>query len=154
MRLIYLGSPLTVGGVVMALISASPVVRTAMHQPASFSGATVAGTVFAGPVAACIWLWMARQIKRGWSKARVTAVSLFAINTIAIDSSNAEGISDHWSFIFELAEWGVGLLAIVSLWDPRCSAYFAELKYARSLAVPEWPKKAMPQAGGPRHSKR
>jgi hypothetical protein len=151
-RLIYLGGLLTACGAVVAVLSDAPAVRAAMHLQA-VSDYTVTGTVFTGLVAAGVWLWMARQIKRGHGKARVTAAALFAINTIAILSSNAGGISDHLSFIFELAEWGVGLLVLVSLWDRRSSIYFTELNSVRSLAVPAWPQKATPQSGGPRHGK-
>ena len=152
-RLIYLGSLLTVAGVIVSVLSAAPAVRSAMHLHGTVSNVTVTGTVFTGLVAAGVWLWMARQIKRGHGKARAVAGSLFAINTLAILSSNAGGISNHLSFLFELAEWGVGLLAIVSLWDRRSSSYFSDLNSVRSLAVPEWPPKAAPQASGPRHSK-
>ena len=151
-RLIYLGSLLTAGRVVVAVISASPALQAAMHVQ-GVSGATVAGTVFTGLVAACVWLWMARKVKLGWSKARVTAAVLFGINTVAVLTSNAGGISNHLAFLFDLAEWGVGLLAIVSLWDRRSTMYFTELDRARSFAVPEWPKKAAPRPDGPRHSK-
>jgi hypothetical protein len=58
------------------------------------------------------------------------------------------------AFIFDLAEWGVGLLALVSLWDKRCKTYFAETSRARSFAMPDWGKKRTPQAAGPRHGKR
>ena len=152
-RLIYLGSLLTVCSVVLSVLGDAPAVRAALGVHGTVSSVTVVGTVFTGLVAAGVWLWMARQIKRGHGKARIAAVSLFAINTIAILSSNAGGISNHFSFIFELAEWGVGLLALVSLWDRRSSIYFAELNSVRSLAVPAWPQKATPQPGGPRHGK-
>jgi hypothetical protein len=151
-RLIYLGGAFTAGRVAVATISDLPAVRAAIHLQ-GVSGATVAGTAFTGLVAGGLWLWMARQVKRGWSKARVTAATLFAISTIAIFAGNAGGISNYLAFIFDLAGWGVGLFALVSLWDQRSNTYFAELNYARSLAAPEWPKRATPQAGGPRHGK-
>ena len=151
-RLIYLGSLLTACGVAVAVISDTPAVRAALHLQA-VSSVIVVGTVLTGLAASGVWLWMARQIKRGHGKARAAAVCLFASNTIAIYSSNAGGIANHLSFIFELAEWGVGLLALVSLWDRRSSTYFAELRSVRSLAVPAWPQKAAPQPGGPRHGK-
>jgi Protein kinase domain len=152
-RRIYLGSLLTVGRVAVTCISASPEVRAALGVQGAVSGAAVAGTVTTGLAAAAVWLWMAGRIKRGWSKARVVGSCLFAMNTLAVLGGNAGGISNHVAFVFDLAEWGVGLLTLLSLWDRRSGTYFAELEHARSFAVPEWPKKATPQAGGPRHGK-
>ena len=37
-----------------------------------------------------------------------------------------------------MAEWAVGLIVIVFLWDRRSSAYFAELQRARQQATPQW----------------
>ena len=105
-----------------------------------------------GLAAVVIWLWMARRVKRGRRGARTTAAAvLFVINTIAVFSSDAEGIPTHLTFMFALAEWGVGLIAVVFLWDRRSSQYFTELRQARSLAVPEWPKATMPHIGGRRN---
>jgi hypothetical protein len=152
-RLIYLGGLISACSVVIAVLTAAPAMRTAMHMSGSVDGVTAVNAGLTGVLGACTWFWMARQVKRGWGKARFTAASLFAIRTILIYSTNAGGISNHLSFVFELAEWGVGLLTLVALWDGQSSAYFAALNRARSLALPEWPSKATPQASGPRHGK-
>jgi Protein kinase domain len=151
-RLIYLGALVSACSVVIAVITAAPAMRTAMHLSGT-DGVTAVNAGLTGVIGACTWLWMARQVKRGWGKARFTAASLFVIRTLLIYSTNAGGISNHLSFIFELAEWGVGLLTLVALWDRQSSAYFAALNRARSLAIPEWPRKDAPQASGPRHGK-
>jgi hypothetical protein len=179
-RLIYLGSLLTLGGIAVNCISALPVVRTALNIQDGVDKVTVAGAVITGLAAAAVWLWMARGIKRGWSKARLTGTCLFVINTVAILANNAGGISDYLAvpfdgggisdyltlpfdageipnylaFLFDLAQWGVGLLALLALWNRRSGTYFAELDRVRSFAIPEWPKKAAPQASGPRHVRR
>jgi hypothetical protein len=152
-RLIYLGALVSACSVVIAVLTAAPAMRAAMGMSGSVDGVTAVNAGLTGVIGACTWLWMARQVKRGWGKARFTAASLFAIRTILIYSTNAGGVSNHLSFIFELAEWGVGLLTLVALWDRQSSAYFAALNRVRSLAIPEWPGKAAPQASGPRHGK-
>ena len=152
-RLIYLGGLVSACSVAIAVLTAAPAMRAAMHMSGSVDGVTAVNAGLTGVIGACTWFWMARQVKRGWGKARFTAASLFAIRTILIYSTNAGGISNHLSFIFELAEWGVGLLTLVALWDRQSGAYFAALNRARSLALPEWPGKAASQASGPRHGK-
>ena len=66
---------------------------------------------------------------------------LFCFNTIGVLTSGAAGISNGLEFVFDLAEWGIGLLALVSLWDRRAKAYFAETSRAWSVAMPGWRKK-------------
>ncbi len=140
-RLMHLGALLAVGRVGAAVATALPAVRVALHLHGAVSGETVAGTVLTGLVAAGVWLWMARAIKRGWNKAWPASILLFIINTISLLGGNAGGIANYATFAFDLAQWGAGLLVVLSLWDRRSTAYFAELNRARSLAIPEWPKR-------------
>jgi hypothetical protein len=152
-RLMYLGSLLTVSRIAVTGITAVPALWTILRMQGSIDVATAASTIVADLAAAGVWLLMARGIKRGWSKARLIAACLFAINTVVTFVSNAGGISDYPVFLVDVAQWAVGLLALVALWDRRSKTYFAELAHVRSFAVPEWPKKAVTQTGGPRHSK-
>jgi hypothetical protein len=155
-RLIYLGSQVTVGGIVVAAV---PLVGTELHTHGAVSGGTIAGTVLTGLISAGLWLWMAKRVKRGWGKAMAAAIVLFAfkcmfvLKAISAFYGDAGSISSDLSFVFELAEWGVGLLALLALRDLRSSAYFAALNRARSLTTPEWPKRATAPTGDPRHGK-
>jgi hypothetical protein len=155
-RLIYLGSQVTVGSIVVAAV---PLVGTEMHTHGTVSGGTIAGSVLTALISAALWLWMAKRVKRGWSKVMAAAIVLFAfkcmfvLKALSAFYGDAGSISGDLSFVFELAEWGVGLLALLSLRDRRSGAYFAALNRAQSLAVPEWPKRATAPTGGPRHGK-
>jgi hypothetical protein len=155
-RLIYAGAQITAGGVVVAAV---PLTRTELQTHGAVSGATITGTVFTGLVSVGLWLWMAKRVKRGWGKATAAAIVLFAVKCLfllkAVSAFYGDvGSSSHdLSFLFELAEWGVGLFAMLALRDQRSSAYFAALNRARSLAAPEWPKRTTAPTGGPRHGK-
>jgi hypothetical protein len=155
-RLIYAGAQITVGSIVVATV---PLARTELQTHGAVSGATIAGTVLTGLVTAGLWLWMAKRVKRGWGKATAAAIVLFAfkclflLKAVSAFYGDAGSFSHDLSFLFELAEWGVGLLALLALRDQRSSAYFAALNRARSLAAPEWPKRTTAPTGGPRHGK-
>jgi len=155
-RLIYLGAQITVGSVVVATV---PLTRTELQTHGTVSGPTIAGTVLTGLVSAGLWLWMAKRVKRGWGKATAAAIVLFAVKCIFLMKAvaafygGAGSIAHDLSFVFEAAEWGVGLLVVMALGNQRSSAYFATLNRARSLAAPEWPKRATAPTDGPRHGK-
>ena len=155
-RLIYLGSQITLGSVVVAVV---PLTRTELQTHGAVSGASIAGTVLTGLVSAGLWLWMAKRVKRGWGKATAAAIVLFAVKCLFLLKAvsafygDAGSISHDLSFLFEVAEWGVGLLALLALRDLRSSAYFAALNRARSLTAPEWPNRTTAPTGGPRHGK-
>ena len=155
-RLIYLGAQLTVGSVVVAAVLLT---RTELQTRGTVSGTTIAGTILTGLVSAGLWLWMAKRVKRGWGKATAAAIVLFVVKclllmkAVAAFYSGAGSIAHDLSFVFELAEWGVGLLALLALGNQRSSAYFAALNRARSLAVPDWPNRTTTPTGGPRHGK-
>ena len=155
-RLIYLGAQITVGGIVVAAV---PLTRTELQTHGAVSGATIAGTVFTGLVSVGLWLWMAKRVKRGWGKATAAAIVLFSmkclflLKAVSAFYGDAGSFSHDLSFLFELAEWGVGLFALLAMRDQRSSAYFAALNRARSLAAPEWPKRTTAPNGGPRHGK-
>jgi Protein kinase domain len=149
-RLIYLGSLLAVCRIAAAVISRAPALRAALHLHGA-SDATITGTVITGLVAACVWLAIAMMLKRGWTKTRIVASALFGINSIVLLSSNAGGISNYLTFLFDVAIWGAGLVAILSLWNVRSTVYFTELDRAKSFATPDFQKATL--QSGPRHSK-
>jgi hypothetical protein len=59
----------------------------------------------------------------------------------------SHGLVTGPTWIIGVAEWAVGLTAIVFLWDRRSSAYFAQQRQARTLATPQW--RAAPGARRP-----
>jgi hypothetical protein len=136
----YAGAALTVVSSVIAFITE----RVAVGTPASghllvstVGGASVIGTAF--PV--LLWLWMAwkTQAGRAWSRVLSTIffnfMSLGVVISIvsAATTTGANAISGA-SLYFTIAEWGVGLTAIILLWARESGDYFAAARLARAMA--------------------
>ena len=70
---------------------------------------------------------------------RVVSTVLFVIDSLAVLSTRSHGFLTPATWITGAAEWAVGLIVIVFLWDRRLTwAYFAELRRARKKATPQW----------------
>lgn len=153
-RLMYIGAILSICAIVMAIV-VTPALQAkppAGQQPDAAAG--IVGTaVVGGILAGAIWLWAARRIRHARPGARFTATGLFILNSIGVFSSSAAGLSSHPTFVFSLAEWGVGLIAIVFLWDRRSGQYFAEVRQARQQATPQWRREPRQRGKGSRHRK-
>ncbi len=67
---------------------------------------------------------------------RVVSTVLFVLDSLAVLSTRSHGFLTPATWITGAAEWAVGLIVIVFLWDRRSTAYFAELQRARKQAVP------------------
>jgi hypothetical protein len=85
-----------------------------------------------------VWLWVARRTRRGRPGVRIMSTVFFVIDSLTVAKSFHQGLLTIPTWIFSLAEWGVGLVVIVFLWDRRSSGYFAELRRVRHLATPQW----------------
>jgi eukaryotic-like serine/threonine-protein kinase len=96
------------------------------------------------------WLWVARRTRRGRRGVQVLAAILFALDTLGALGSYADRFSTYLTLIAGAAEWGVGLAAVVLLWQRSAGAYFTDVQRVRELTSPQWPAKAAPQnPGGP-----
>ena len=82
----------------------------------------------------------------GAARVRVVSTVLFVIDSLAVLSSHSHGFLTPATWITGAAEWAVGLIVIVFLWDRRSTAYFAELQRARKQATPQWRAHAEPPA--------
>jgi hypothetical protein len=139
LRLIRLGCLLTVCGGILNLLDTVPAIRATLPQaPANEPGGVeiAAFTMLISLVGACLWLGTAKTVQRGWRGARGTAAVLLAVSAVTVYGTNANGDSTHLSLLFGLAEWGVGLLAVVFLWDWRSGQYFAGLRQAGRRPAP------------------
>jgi hypothetical protein len=136
-RLMYAGAILsavsfivglaTVGSLRQAIIKASnkTLTSTQIHT-AEVAG--VAAIVVLGLIGVGLWLWMAWANGRGRSWARVVAAVLFGFNTLGLLSTVIRPAAIGTK-IFDILVWLVGLGAIVYLWRPDASEYYARSKF-------------------------
>jgi hypothetical protein len=79
--------------------------------------------VVAGVISVLLWLWMAWANHRASGWARIAACVLFAFMTVEAAISRGEAPVPLLSVGFIVAEWVVGLGAIVLLWRRETTAY-------------------------------
>ena len=141
--LILAGAALAVVyGVVDGLTAHSSVFYTSTSTQ---SGTTVhqlnylVSGIISGVIGCLLWLWMAWKTKSGRSWARVLSSVLFGFMCFALLGAglNASSHDDAiFAFLVALIEWGVGLAAIIKLWRPESSQFFAARQ--AKLAFPPW----------------
>ena len=146
MRLMYAGAVLAALGI-LAAVATVPALREAVRQQypgAGYGGVSAATTgaltvtIAGGLVSVGLWLALARRTRRGRPGVRVLATVLFAIDSLTVLGTRSHGFLTPSTWIAGVAEWAVGLVVIVFLWDRRSSDYFAELQRARKQATPQW----------------
>jgi hypothetical protein len=117
----------TVGSLRRAIINASTKnLTTSQIHTAEVAGVSV--IVVFGLIGVGLWLWMAWANGRGRSWARIVAAILFGFNTFGLLSAvvRPTGIGTK---IFDILVWLVGLGAIVYLFRPDASEYYARSKF-------------------------
>jgi hypothetical protein len=77
--------------------------------------------VVLGSIGVLLWVWMAWANNQGSGRARIGATTLFGLSTIGLVSALAT--SNRVSLIAQVAQWGVGLAAIVLLWQRETTQY-------------------------------
>lgn len=131
-RFIYAGAALQVLSVILditlvrgriqgslATASATPVTASQLNTAEAVG---VGFLILGGVVGASLWIWMARKNKAGRRWARVLSTVSFAILTVAMIAIIPLAVGDK---IIPVAEWLVGLLAIVLLWQRDSSDFYA-----------------------------
>ena len=145
-RLMYAGAALAALGI-LAAVATVPALRAAVRQQypqARYGGVSAAATgaltvtIVGGLISAGVWLALARRTRRGRPGVRVVSTVLFVLDSLAVLSTRSHGFLTPATWITGAAEWAVGLIVIVFLWDRRSTAYFAELQRARKQASPQW----------------
>jgi predicted Ser/Thr protein kinase len=146
MRLMYAGAVLAALGILAALATV-PALRTAVRQRypgAGYGGVSAATTgalmvtVAGGLISVGLWLALARRTRRGRPGVRVLGTVLFVIDSLTMLGTRSHGLLTPPTWTAGAAEWAVGLIVIVFLWDRRSSAYLTELQQARKQAAPHW----------------
>ena len=103
------------------------------------------GGILPGVVAGLLWLWMAWKNNAGRNWARVLSSVFFGTTIPGLLGSVADR---RWApaLLVFLIECGVGLAAVILLWRPQSSQFFAAARQARltAAAVPPYPGTADP----------
>jgi hypothetical protein len=77
--------------------------------------------ILGGVVGASLWLWMATKNKAGRRWARVLSTVFFALFTVAVVAIIPLAVGNK---IIPVAEWLIGLVAIVLLWQRESSDFY------------------------------
>jgi len=127
-------------GAALGLIAGLLTTETALFNSSSASTTTthtanyVAGAVIGAITVALLWLWMAWKTGAGRGWARVLSTVFFGLFCLELlhditFAARAHAASNFIAvlidFIFVLIEWGVGLTALVQLWQRDSSNFFA-----------------------------
>jgi hypothetical protein len=101
-------------------------------------GGYVGEGVIAGIVAGCLWLWMVRKTEAGRNWARVLSTVFFGFMCLQlipwlIPADHSFVGPDHpvFALLTTLLEWGIGLAAVILLWQRESSLFFQLAKQAR-----------------------
>lgn len=145
-KLMYGGALLAATSIIAALAT-TPALKVAITQQHPFAtqgelGAITTGTLAITIVGALIsiglWLAVARRTRRGRPGVRVMSMIFFGLDCLTVAKTYAHGLVTGPTWIIGAAEWGVGLIVILFLWDRRSTAYLEQQRQARSLATPQW----------------
>lgn len=112
----------------------SHAINSTSSHTASWNVGYVIGGFVGGIVIGSPWLWMAWKTGAGRNWARVLSTVFFGIMCLCflagIVSLMTPGHSVAISILI-LIEWGIGLAALILLWQHESSAFFASAKQAR-----------------------
>jgi hypothetical protein len=101
----------------------APTTTLTPSQQHIFEGVGGGFLIFGGIVGASLWLWMARKNRAGRSWARVLSTVFFAFLTLGMLAviSQPVGVAGK---ILPAAEWVVGVVAVVLLWQRESGGFF------------------------------
>ena len=74
-----------------------------------------------------LWLWLAREVSRGWNWARILSTVLFGGATLELT-----GLHNAGQVFWAMLTWLTGLAAVWQLWRPASSAFFRSARALRS----------------------
>ena len=117
---------------------------TTVHQ-ANF---LVSG-IISGVIQCLLWLWMGWKTKSGRNWARVLSTVFFGFMSlgllVAVFAASSHG-NAIFALLVTLIEWGVGLAALINLWRPESSQFFAVARQAKFATAfsPSYPGAANP----------
>jgi hypothetical protein len=100
--------------------ASTPLTPSQQHTAETY---LVVGIVFAGIIGVLVWLWMASKNGAGRRWARVLSTVFFALLSLGMLVVIAEPVTVE-NKLLPIAEWLVGLIAIVLLWQRESSEFF------------------------------
>jgi serine/threonine protein kinase len=101
-------------------------------------GAAIAILLVHGLIGTALWLWLARETRRGLRRARAWATAIFVIATVTGIGVDANAPSTGLTHAVSGIDWLIGLCAIVLLWNRPSRAYY------RALTPPSLPQPFSP----------
>lgn len=135
--------------------------QSSSSNSADVQASYLVGGIISGVISAGLWLWMAHKTDAGRNWARVLSSVLFGFMCLQfiggiVSLANSAGSAP--SFIVTFAEWGLGLGAIIALWQPESSEFFTfttQLRMTHAYGAPypgyQPPGYAQPPYGQPPH---
>lgn len=129
--LMYAGAALSVAYALMVEASAHSTTTASASRSSAYEAGQYAGALLAGLVLGGLWLWMAAKNRAGRRWARILSTVFFgfwclqllaSLVVVAIGKENSAFVA---VFIVILADWIVGLTALILLWKRESSDYFA-----------------------------
>src|ERR1700761_1067891 len=130
--LMYVGAAMSLAySLVEGIIAHSATLTSS--APAAYNVGFVGGAVVEGLVQVGLWLWMAWKTGTGRGWARVLSTVFFGLLCVQFFVSLAvlaigKSTGAPAVFIVVLVEWGVGLAALIQLWQRESSEFFAFAK--------------------------
>ena len=106
---------------ILASLSTTPLTPNQQH---TFEVGVFGFFVVAGIIGTAVWLWMASKNNAGRRWARILSTVFFALLSLGMLGVFAGQIPLD-SKILPVAQWLVGLVAIVLLWQRESSEYFS-----------------------------
>jgi hypothetical protein len=143
-------SSLTTHNVTFYTYSSKSPNTAAGHTASSLAAGIIGGIIFGG-----LWLWMAWKTGSGRPWARVLSTVFFGFLTLQLIGLVATSGSTSGRIIdlaLTLVEWGIGLAAVIQLFQRESSQFFALAKQAkRAGAYPGYhpPAYGQPPGYGP-----
>jgi hypothetical protein len=138
--LMYAGAALSLAyGLVDGFVAHSATLSSSTSSP--YTTGVIFGAVVEGLAQVGLWLWMAWKTGTGRGWARVLSTVFFGLLCVQLVVSLSvavvagKGAPAVAVFIVVLAEWGVGLNALIQLWRRESSEFFAFAKRAELAAV-------------------
>jgi hypothetical protein len=141
-------------GVVAGLTSHSAMLYSYTSTP---SGTTVRHANFlvsgivGGVIQCLLWLWMAWKAKAGRGWARVLSTVFFGFMCLgllaAVIAAAASPGNAVPALLVTLIQWGAGLAALIQLWRPESSQFFAAARQAKLAARYPAPYPGAPYPG-------
>jgi hypothetical protein len=160
--LIYAGSVFAVVGGAVGVMAALGSTSFSFGSTTSSSGVSVPQALLmivaisSAAIQCALWVWMAWKTGAGRQWARVVSTVFFGITSAGLVASTVflglSGLLDARqvpSLLVSVAEFGVGLAAIILLYRPESSEYFAITQQARYADMYARTQQAAAYPGGP-----